>query len=179
MTQPSKARMLRQLILGNSSLTWMLIAILVISTLLLFQLASRKKISLALEKTFAGLYIFISPSLTQTPFNYLHFATLQDPKGGILKMLPYFFYPWVLLILFSRIKDFGSKFIDLFSKVLIMNPFFLLYILLPSLSTLWSIVPDVTLRAGLAFSVFTAFGFYLAAQYTAYSRFMKYSSSSL
>ena len=165
MTQPSKARMLRQLILGNSSLTWMLIAILVISTLLLFQLASRKKISLALEKTFAGLYIFISPSLTQTPFNYLHFATLQDPKGGILKMLPYFFYPWVLLILFSRIKDFGSKFIDLFSKVLIMNPFFLLYTLLPSLSTLWSLVPDVTLRGGLAFSVFTAFGFYLAAQY--------------
>jgi O-antigen ligase len=157
--------MLRQLILGNSSLTWMLIAILVISTLLLFQLASRKKISLALEKTFAGLYIFISPSLTQTPFNYLHFATLQDPKGGILKMLPYFFYPWVLLILFSRIKDFGSKFIDLFSKVLIMNPFFLLYTLLPSLSTLWSLVPDVTLRGGLAFSVFTAFGFYLAAQY--------------
>jgi hypothetical protein len=46
-----------------------------------------------------------------------------------------------------------------------MNPFFLLYILLPSLSTLWSIVPDVTLRAGLAFSVFTAFGFYLATQY--------------
>jgi len=165
MTQPSKARMLRQLILGNSSLTWMLIAILVISTLLLFQLGSRKKISLALEKTFAGLYIFISPSLTQTPFNYLHFATLQDPKGGILKMLPYFFYPWVLLILFSRIKDFGSKFIDLFSKVLIMNPFFLLYTLLPSLSTLWSLVPDVTLRGGLAFSVFTAFGFYLAAQY--------------
>jgi len=165
MTQPSKARMLRQLILGNSSLTWMLIAILVISTLLLFQLASRKKISFALEKTFAGLYIFISPFLTQTPFNYLHFINLQDPKGGILKMLPYFFYPWVVLILFSRIKAFGSKFIDVFAKVLIMNPFFLLYTLLPSLSTLWSLVPEETLRAGLAFSGFTAFGFYLAAQY--------------
>ncbi len=165
MTQPSKARMLRELILGNSSLTWMLSALIVIATLLLFQLASRKKIGFVLEKAFAGLYIFISPFLTQTPFNYLHFVNLQDQKGGILKMLPYFFYPWVVLILFSRIKAFGSKFIDFFSKVLIMNPFFLLYTLLPSLSTLWSIVPDVTLRAGLAFSAFTAFGFYLAAQY--------------
>jgi hypothetical protein len=137
MTKPvSKARMLKELILGNSSLTWMLIAILVMATLLLFQLASRKKIGLALEKTFACLYIFISPFLTQTPFNYLHFINLQDPKGGILKMLPYFFYPWVVLILFTRIKAFGSKFIDFFAKVLSMNPFFLLYTLLPSLSTL-------------------------------------------
>ena len=46
-----------------------------------------------------------------------------------------------------------------------MNPFFLLYTLLPSLSTLWSLVPEEMLRAGLAFSGFTAFGFYLAAQY--------------
>jgi O-antigen ligase len=80
-------------------------------------------------------------------------------------MLPYFFYPWIVLNLFSRIKAFGSNFIDFFAKLLSINPFFLLYILLPSLSTLWSIVPDVTLRAGLAFSAFTAFGFYLAAQY--------------
>jgi hypothetical protein len=148
MTQPvSKAAMLKELILGNSLFIWMLIAIVAIATLLLFQLASSKKIGLALEKTFAGFYIFISPSLTQTPFNYLHFINLQDPKGGILKMLPYFFYPWVVLILFTRIKAFGSKFIDFFAKVLSMNPFFLLYTLLPSLSTLWSLVPGgVTTR---------------------------------
>ena len=166
MTKPvSTGRMLKELILGNSSLTWMLIAIMVMATLILFQLASSKKIGLALEKTFAGLYIFISPFLTQTPFNYLHFMNLHDPKGGILKMLPYFFYPWVVLILFSRIKAFGGNFINFFAKVLLMNPFFLLYTLLPSLSTLWSLVPEETLRAGLAFSGFTAFGFYLAAQY--------------
>jgi exopolysaccharide production protein ExoQ len=165
MTQPSKARILKELILGNSLFIWMLIAIVAIATLLLFQLASRKKVGFALEKTFAGFYIFLSPSLSQTPFNYLHLTNLQDTSGSILSMLPYFFYPWTLLILFSRIKAFGSKFIDFFVKVLSMNPFFLLYILLPSLSTLWSIVPDITLRAGLAFSVFTAFGFYLAAQY--------------
>ena len=166
MTQPvSKAAMLKELILGNSLFIWMLIAIVAIATLLLFQVASRKKIGFALEKTFAGFYIFISPLLTQVPFNYLHLTNLEDTSGSILTMLPYFFYPWIVLILFSRFKAFGSKFIDLFTKVLIMNPFFLLYILLPSLSTLWSIVPDVTLRAGLAFSAFTAFGFYLAAQY--------------
>ena len=166
MTQPvSKAAMLKELILGNSSFIWMLIAIIAIVTLLLFQLTSRKKIGLALEKAFAFFYIFLSPRITQTPFNYLHLTNLQDTSGSILSMLPYFFYPWVVLILFSRFKAFGSKFIDFFAKVLSMNPFFLLYILLPSLSTLWSIVPDITLRAGLAFSIFTAFGFYLAAQY--------------
>ena len=166
MTEPvSPANMLKELILGSSSLTWMLIALLAMATLLFFQFASYKKTGLALEKSFAILYIFISPVLIQPPFNYLHFVNLKDPEGGILKQLPYFFYPWVLLILFSRVKIFSSNFIDFFAKLLIMNPFFLLYTLLPSLSTLWSLVPDVTLRGGLAFSVFTAFGFYLAAQY--------------
>src|SRR4028119_680021 len=135
MTQPvSKAAMMKELILGNSLFIWMLIAIVAITTLLLFQVASRKKIGLALEKAFAGFYIFISPSLTLTPFNYLHLTNLQDTSGSISPMLPYFFYPWILLILFSRIKAFGSKFIDFFAKLLSMNPFFLLYILLPSLS---------------------------------------------
>ncbi|MEG4352821.1 O-antigen ligase family protein [Microcoleus sp. LAD1_D3] len=166
MTEPvSLPNMLKELILGSSSLTLMLIAILAMATILLFQFASYKKIGLALEKSFAGLYIFISPFLTQPPFNYLHFVNLKDPEGGILKLLPYFFYPWVVLILISRTKVFMSNFIDIFAKILIMNPFFLLYILLPLLSTLWSIVPEETLRAGLAFSGFTAFGFYIAAQY--------------
>jgi O-antigen ligase len=182
MTQPvSKAAMLKELILGNSLFIWMVIAIAAIATMLLFQFASRKKIGLALEKTFAGLYIFISPSLTQPPFNYLHLTNLQDTSGSVVAMLPYFFYPWTLLILFSRIKAFGSKFIEVFAKVLTMNPFFLLYILLPSLSTLWSIVPDITLRAGLAFSAFTAFGFYLAAQYEWHdlSRFWRWGYTAL
>jgi len=182
MTQPvSNARMLKELILGNSLFIWMVIAILAIATMLLFQVASRKKIGLAFEKTFAGLYIFMSPSLTQPPFNYLHLTNLQDTSGSVVAMLPYFFYPWILLILFSRIKAFGSKFIDVFAKVLSMNPFFLLYILLPSLSTLWSIVPDITLRAGLAFSAFTAFGFYLAAQYKWHdlSRFWRWGYTAL
>jgi len=166
MTQPvSQVNMLKELILGSSSLTWMLIAILAMATILLFQLASYKKIGLALEKSFAGLYIFISPFLTQPPFNYLHFVNLKDPEGGMLKLIPYFFYPWVVFILISRIKVFLSNYIDNFANILIMNPFFLLYILLPLLSTLWSIVPEETLRAGIAFSGFTAFGFYIAAQY--------------
>ncbi|MEG4815372.1 O-antigen ligase family protein [Microcoleus sp. K5-D4] len=166
MTQPvSIPNMVKELILGTSSLTWMLIAIVAIVTLLLFQFASYKKVGLALEKSFAGLYIFISPFLTQPPFNYLHFVNLKDPEGGILKLIPYFFYPWVVLILTSRVKVFSSNFIEIFAKILRMNPFFLLYTLLPLLSTLWSLVPEETLRAGLAFSGFTAFGFYIAAQY--------------
>ena len=166
MNQPvSIPNMVKELILGTSSLTWMLIAIVAIVTLLLFQFASYKKVGLALEKSFAGLYIFISPFLTQPPFNYLHFVNLKDPEGGILKLIPYFFYPWVVLVLTSRVKVFSSNFIEIFAKILRMNPFFLLYTLLPLLSTLWSLVPEETLRAGLAFSGFTAFGFYIAAQY--------------
>ncbi|MEG4985459.1 hypothetical protein QUB08_06730 [Microcoleus sp. BR0-C5] len=166
MTEPvSLPNMLRELILGSCSLTWMLVAIVAIATILLFQFASYKKIGLALEKSFAGLYIFISPFLTQPPFNYLHFVNLKDPEGGILKLIPYFFYPWVVFILISIVKIFSSNFIENFSEILIINPFFLLYTLVPLLSTLWSIVPEETLRAGLAFSGFTAFGFYIASQY--------------
>lgn len=166
MTEPvSPANMLKELILGTPPLTWMLIVLVAMASLLLFQFASYKKIGLALERSFAGLYIFISPFLTQPPFNYLHFVNLKDPEGGILKLIPYFFYPWVVLILISRFKTFSSNFIEVFAKLLIMNPFFLLYILLPLVSTLWSLVPEETLRAGLAFSGFTAFGFYIAAQY--------------
>ncbi|MEG4441902.1 O-antigen ligase family protein [Microcoleus sp. AT9_B5] len=166
MTEPvSLPNMLKELILGSPSLTLILIAIFAMATILLVQFASYKKIGLALEKSFAGLYIFISPFLTQPPFNYLHFVNMKDTEGGMLKLIPYFFYPWVVFILMSRIKIFMSNYIDIFAKILIMNPFFLLYILLPLLSTLWSIVPEETLRAGLAFSAFTAFGFYIAAQY--------------
>lgn len=86
MTQPvSIPNMLKELILGNYSLTLMVIALLAIATLLLFQLASNKKIGLAFEKSFASLYIFLSPFLTQTPFNYLHFVNLKYAEGGILK----------------------------------------------------------------------------------------------
>jgi exopolysaccharide production protein ExoQ len=94
MTQPvSKAAMLKELILGNSLFIWMLIAIVAIATLLLFQLASRKKIGLALEKAFAGFYIFISPSLTQTPFNYLHLTNLQEYIGQYFNYATLFFLP--------------------------------------------------------------------------------------
>src|SRR6476469_7953241 len=114
-----------------------------------------------------GNYTLISIAffLIKTTFYYLYFFNLKFPEGGMLKLIPYFFYPWVVFILISRIKVFLSNYIDNFANILIMNPFFLLYILLPLLSTLWSIVPEETLRAGIAFSGFTAFGFYIAAQY--------------
>lgn len=161
-----KPRELREIILGNSSLTIMLAVIGLIITLLLFQFASYKKGGSLLEKGFTILYIFISPVLTQVPFNYLHFINIKDPEGGILKLLPYYFYPWVIIVLFSRVRNyFARNFIDHLAKVSMMNPCFMIYILLPLLSTLWSLVPDPTMREGLAFSGFTAFGFYLAALY--------------
>lgn len=40
-----------------------------------------------------------------------------------------------------------------------------MYCLLPITSTLWSLVPDITLKAGIAFTGFTIFIFYLGARY--------------
>ncbi len=40
-----------------------------------------------------------------------------------------------------------------------------MYCLLPITSTLWSLVPDITLKAGIAFTGFTIFIFYLGAGY--------------
>lgn len=177
MTQKvSTARQIKDLLLGHPALTYLVFGVLVVTTLILFQLASKKKIGSSLEKGFGILYIYISPFLSQVPFNYLHFVSLTKETGGIVTMIPYFFYPWVIIVLFSRFKIFASNFIDYFTKVLIFNPCFLLYSLLPLLSTFWSLVPEITLRAGIAFSAFTIFGSYLAAQYKWYdlSRFWRW-----
>jgi exopolysaccharide production protein ExoQ len=162
----SKSREIRELILGNSLLTWILASFFIIITLTLFQLASRKKIGLYLERNFAILYLYVSPFLTQVPFNYLHFDNLKSSNPGIVYMIPYFFYPWAAFILFSRLRAFfTNNLIDSFAKVVIMNPGFMLYIILPLMSTLWSLDPEETWKSGLAFSLFTAFGFYISARY--------------
>ena len=49
--------------------------------------------------------------------------------------------------------------------MLMRNPCFSLYCLLPIISPLWSLVPDITLRAGMAFTGFTIVGFYVGARY--------------
>jgi O-antigen ligase len=159
------ARMIRELIFGNSLLLALLVSVALLSTIVIFQLAANKKLGLLWEKWFAVFYIFVSPQLSQVPFNYLHFASLTSTAGNV-SQLPWVFYPWVILVLSGRfVSFFKNQFVEALSLLVLRNPGFSMYCLLPVTSTLWSLVPEITLKAGIAFTFFTIFSFYLGARY--------------
>jgi exopolysaccharide production protein ExoQ len=160
------ARMIRELIFGNSLLLALFASVAVISTILIFQLGANKKLGLLWEKWFAVFYIFVAPRITLVPFNYLHFGILASTDGSNISQLPWVFYPWVILVLSGRfISFFKNQFVEALSFLVLRNPGFSLFCLLPITSTLWSLVPEITLKAGIAFTGFTIFNFYLAARY--------------
>jgi exopolysaccharide production protein ExoQ len=160
------ARMIKDLILNDSLLLTLLAVAGLIITLLIFQIATKRNIGLNFEKWFAILYIFISPHVNTPPFNYLHFINIASTDGGNISRLPFVFYPWILLVLCSRfVSFFKNQLVESLSYVFLRNPGFSLYCMLPILSSLWSLVPDITLKTGLAFTGFTIFGFYIGARY--------------
>ena len=160
------ARMIKDLILSNNLLLLILGIAGLIITLLIFQIATKRNFGLAFEKWFAILYIFISPHVNIPPFNYLHFVNVTETDGSAISQLPFVFYPWIVFVLCGRfITFFKNQLVEGLSFLLMRNPCFSLYCLLPIISPLWSLVPDITLRAEMAFSGFTIVGFYVGARY--------------
>ncbi len=160
------ARMIKELILSNDLLLMILGISGLTITLLIFQIASKKEIGITLEKWFAVLYIFMSTHVNVPPFNYMHFINITDPEGGVVKQFPYVFYPWIVFILCGRFIVFcKDQLVEGLLFVVLRNPGFSLYCWLPITSTLWSLVPDITLKAGIAFTGFTVVGFYIGARY--------------
>jgi O-antigen ligase len=160
------AKIIKELILSNNLLLIILGVSGLMITLFIFQIASKKIIGITFEKWFAILYIFISPHVNVPPFNYMHFINLTDADGGAIKQLPFVFYPWIMFVLCGRfISFFKNQFVEGLSLLLLRNPCFPLYCLLPITSTLWSLAPDITLKAGMAFTGFTVVAFYIGARY--------------
>ncbi|MEG3851419.1 O-antigen ligase family protein, partial [Microcoleus sp. herbarium13] len=160
------ARLIKELILTNNLLLVIFGISGLIITLILFQIATKKNLGITFEKWFAILYIFISPHVNIPPFNYLHFINLTETDGSTIAKLPFVFYPWIVFVLCGRFLFFlRHKFVEGLSLLLFRNPAFSLYCLLPLTSTLWSLVPDITLRAGMAFTGFTVVCFYVGARY--------------
>ncbi|MDP8934390.1 MAG: O-antigen ligase family protein, partial [Cyanobacteriota bacterium] len=153
------ARLIKELILGDNLLLALLAVSVLIITLLIFQFAAKRNFGIFLEKSFAILYIFISCHVNVPPFNYLHFINIASTGGGTVNQLPYVFYPWLMFVLSGRfVNFFKNKFTESLSYLFLRNPGFSLYCMLPIISSLWSLVPDITLKAGLAFTGFTIFG---------------------
>ena len=160
------ARLIKDLILSNNLLLIIFGLSGLTITLFIFQIASKKNLGVTFEKWFAVLYIFISPHVNVPPFNYLHFINLTATEASIVSQLPFFFYPWIMFVLCGRvISFFKNNFVEGLSFLVLRNPGFSLYCLLPITSTLWSLVPDITLKAGMAFTGFTVVCFYLGARY--------------
>ena len=160
------ARLIKDLILYNNFLLILLGVSGLIITLFIFQIATKRNLGITFEKWFAVLYIFISPHVNIPPFNYLHFINFTEADGSTIAKLPFVFYPWIIFILCGRfINFFKYQFVEGLSLLLLRNPGFSLYCLLPVTSTLWSLVPDITLKAGMAFTGFTIVCFYIGARY--------------
>jgi exopolysaccharide production protein ExoQ len=160
------ARMIRELIFSNNLLLFLLGVAGLFITLLIFQIATKRNFGLAFEKWFAISYIFISPHVNIPPFNYLHFINIAATDDSTISKLPYVFYPWIIFVLCGRFIDFiKNKLVESLSFLLLRNPCFSLYCLLPIISPLWSLVPDLTLKAGMAFTGFTIIAFYVGARY--------------
>ena len=160
------ARLIKELILSNNLLLTIFGLSGLMITLFIFQIASKKKLGVTFEKWFAVFYIFISPHVNVPPFNYLHFINLTATDGSSVSQLPFVFYPWIMFVLCGRVISFlKNNFVEGLSFLLLRNPCFSLYCLLPITSTLWSIVPDLTLKAGMAFTGFTVVCFYVGARY--------------
>ena len=160
------ARLIKELILSNNLLLIILGLSGLMITLFIFQIASKKKLGVTFEKWFAILYIFISPHVNVPPFNYLHFINLTATDGSSVSQLPFVFYPWIMFVLCGRVISFFKfKFVEGLSFLVLRNPAFLLYCWLPITSTLWSLVPDITLKSGMAFTGFTVVCFYVGARY--------------
>lgn len=160
------ARLIKELILSNNLLLTILGLSGLMITLFIFQIATKRNFGITFEKWFAVLYIFISPHVNIPPFNYLHFINIAETDGSTIAKLPFVFYPWIMFILCGRFIGF-IKFncIQGLSFLVLRNPGFSLYCLLPITSTLWSLVPDITLKAGMAFTGFTVVCFYVGARY--------------
>ena len=160
------ARLIKELILSNNLLLIILGLSGLAITLFIFQIASKKNLGVTFEKWFAVLYIFISPHVNVPPFNYLHFINLTATDGSSVSQLPFVFYPWIMFVLCGRVISFFKfKFVEGLSFLVLRNPCFSVYCLLPITSTLWSLVPDITLKSGMAFTAFTVVGFYVGARY--------------
>lgn len=160
------ARMIRELIFGNTYLLYLLASLALICTILIFQLAAKKNIGLLWEKWFAICFIFVSPHVNLPPFNYLHFINLAASGDSNVAKLPWVFYPWVIFVLSGRfVGFFKNQFVEALTFLVLRNPGFSLYCLLPITSTMWSLVPDITLKAGIGFTGFTIFSFYIGARY--------------
>ncbi|MEG3896712.1 MULTISPECIES: O-antigen ligase family protein [unclassified Microcoleus] len=160
------AKLIKELILSTNLLLIILGFSGLILTLFIFQIASKKKLGVTFEKWFAVLYIFISPHVNIPPFNYLHFINLTATDGSSVSQLPFVFYPWIMFVLCGRvISFFKNDLVERLSFLLLRNPCFSLYCWLPITSTLWSLVPDITLKAGIAFTGFTVICFYVGARY--------------
>ncbi|MEG4341816.1 O-antigen ligase family protein [Microcoleus sp. A003_D6] len=160
------ARLIKDLILSTNLLLIILGLSGLILTLFIFQVATKKKFGVTFEKWFAVLYVFISPHVNVPPFNYLHFINLTATDGSSVNQLPFVFYPWIMFILCGRVISFiKNDLVEALSFLLLKNPCFALYCLLPITSTLWSLVPDITLKAGMAFTGFTVICFYVGARY--------------
>lgn len=162
----SAMRLIRELVLGTPALLFMTGCLGIIVGLLFFHAGSNQKVSKFLDDGFAILFIYLCPQLTRPPFNYLHPISIAEQVGRTpVMLLPYVFYPFVMVILFTRFRRFFKDFVHICVIIIKQNPWFFIYLLLPIFSIAWSTTPDITLDFSIAYFLLTFFTIYISSQH--------------
>ena len=155
-------------LLKNPIILLLILGCGVIYLLLAFLAVGRnQKLGALVEKLIVGLYLFMMPGLSISPFSKLHPIALAHPEKSLPSMIFQLgLYGAVLFILLPRLKYTIKYYLDLVALLLQKNPGLCLYLFLIFLSFAWSDTPVYTLKYSLIWLGATIFSTYITKQYS-------------
>lgn len=149
----------------------MILCFLAIVWVTLYILVARNhKLAFALEKFFIGILFFaITSSSGVTPmiFQKLHpsiFYNIKTTAPTIVGQLA--IYSAMVIILFPRLNKTTKNSVNVLIKWMVGDCFFCLFLLIMTLSVLWSQTPEHTFRATLTMWAITLVSMYVGKQYS-------------
>lgn len=138
-------------------------SICVVYGLVIFHYANRDpKLANLVEMSVLVLFLFSSPDVSLNPFRFFHGSNLAVYDKSLVMILAQIgIYMSAMLLAISRFKDIFKN-----SFLLFIDPILIALLLLTLLSSFWSNMPIVTLRAALVLIGFSVVSAHIGARYT-------------
>jgi exopolysaccharide production protein ExoQ len=147
---------------------FMLLCLAAIVCVTIYILVARHhKFGATLEKIFVGILFFTIIGVNAMPFPKLHpnvLFNLETTAPTIIGQIA--IYSGMILMLLPRLNKTTKNFVYVFSKWISGDPFFCLFLLMMTLSGLWSQTPEVSFRAIGAIWLVTLVSIYVGKQYS-------------
>ena len=150
---------------------FMLVCLAAIVLITMYILVARHpKFAVTLEKLFLGIFLFTitsSSGVTAMPFTKLHpniFLNSKTTAPTIIGQIA--IYSAMLIVLFPRLHKTTKNFVYVIIKWMRGDSFFLLFLLMMTLSGLWSKTPEYTYRSIGCMWAITLVSIYAGKQYS-------------